>query len=338
MVTRDTDPLQHPLRFNPIGRDFVWGGCRLQEKYGHLVAGDHLAEVWLLSGHEAGLTPVVAGPLQGQTLPQLLQDFGADLVGTNCGQDFPLLFKLLDVAQWLSVQVHPTSETAAPKEAFGKTELWVTLNACPDAQLLLGMRPGVTPADIAQTGATAKLVDLLQRESVQQGQAFLVPAGTIHALGPGSTMLEIQESSDTTYRMYDWDRPHDPSRPRPVHWQESLGVLDVRGTAPGPVSTRTATWQGHAAEKLAQCRTFEVFRLAQAPGVGLDGVTSACSMEVLVVLQGRARVVAGNQAETVSAWDCVLLPAAMGSFTIQPETHFEYVAVRVPAATSTPHL
>ncbi len=338
MAARDTDPLQHPLRFNPIGRDFVWGGCRLKEKHGHLVAGDHLAEVWLLSGHAAGLTTVVAGPLQGQTLPQLLQDFGADLVGTHCGPDFPLLFKLLDVEKWLSVQVHPTRETAAPGEAFGKTELWITLDAYPDSQLLLGMRPGVTQADIAKAGATAQLVDLLHRESVHRGQAFLVPAGTIHALGPGPTMLEIQESSDTTYRMYDWDRPLDPMRPRPLHWQEALEVLDARGTAPGPVQPRTATWQGHAAEKLAQCNTFEVFRLEQAPGVGLGGSTSRRSMEVLVALQGRARIVAGDHIETVSAWDCILLPAAMGSFTIQPETNFECVAVRLPEATAASHL
>ncbi len=338
MATRKTELLQHPLRFTPIGRDFVWGGCRLKEKYGHLAAGDHLAEVWLLSGHAAGLTAVATGPLQGQTLPQLLQDFGTDLTGTNGSQAFPWLFKLLDVEKWLSVQVHPTRETAGPGEAFGKTELWITLDAYPDARLLLGMRPGVTPADIAQAGATAQLADLLQRESVHPGQAFLVPAGTIHALGPGPTMLEIQESSNTTYRMYDWDRPHDPSRPRPLHWQAALAALKVAGRVPGPVQPQTATWQGHPAEQLAQCTAFEVFRLAQAPGFVLDGSTSRRSMEVLVALQGQAQVVTGNRTDTLAAWDCVLLPAAMGSFTIQPETHFAYVAVRLPDATTGPRL
>lgn len=338
MAIRERTPLQHPLRFHSLGRNFVWGGRRLEEKYGRPGAGDRLAEVWLLSGHAAGLTPVAAGPLQGQTLPQLLQDFGPDLGGTRCGRDFPLLFKLLDVAEWLSVQVHPTSATAAPGEAFGKTELWITVDACPDAQLLLGMRPGVTRADIAQAGATAQLVDLLQRESVKTGQAFLVSAGTIHALGPGSTMLEIQESSDTTYRLYDWDRPRNPSRPRPLHWREALEALDAGGQAPGPVHARTATWQGHAAAQLVQCETFEVFRLAQAAGVGLAGSTSALSMEILVALQGRARVVTGNHTETVAPWDCILLPAALGSFTIQPETDFEYVAVRLSHAAAAPHL
>ncbi len=333
MATHTTEPLQRPLRFHPIGKDFVWGGCRLKEKYGHLVEGNHLAEVWLLSGHAAGLTPVATGPLQGQTLPQLQQDFGTDLVGTHCGPDFPLLLKLLDVEQWLSVQVHPPDATEIPGESFGKTELWITLEAYPNAQLLLGTRPGVVRADIAKAGATAQLADLLQRESVRPGQAFFVPAGTVHALGPSSTMLEIQESSDTTYRMYDWDRPHDDlSRPRPLHWQESLAALETRGATSGPVQPQVTTWQGHAAERLAQCNTFETLRLEQTPGFDLDGKTSPRSMEALIALQGQARIVTGNHTETLSTWECILLPAALGSFTIQPETRFVYAVVRLPDA------
>ncbi len=337
MNSSDLELLQRPLRFNPIGRDYVWGGSRLKQKYGHLVEGNHLAEVWLLSGHAAGMTTVAGGPLEGLTLPQLLRRFGTQLVGSNCGPDFPLLFKLLDVEEWLSVQVHPTSEKAPTGESFGKTEFWLTLRANSNAQLLLGLKAGITRAEITTAGATAALISLLRRENMEVGQAFFVPAGTIHALGPGPTVLEIQESSDTTYRMYDWDRPQDPARPRPIHWREALDVLVTEGSGPGPVQPQKATWQRHVGEKLAGTKTFEVLRLALAPPARLKGSTSMHSMEVLVGLKGSAHIEVDSSTELVSAWDCILLPAAMGSFTIQPATNFEFVAVRLPAGAETPH-
>ena len=326
----DPKLLQRPLRFNPVGRDYVWGGSRLNAKYGHLVKGKNLAEVWLLSGHAAGMTTVLGGPLAGQALPQLLRRFGAQLGGSNCGPDFPLLLKLLDVEEWLSVQVHPNIGRAPTGESYGKTEFWLTLRADPNAQLLLGLKAGVTQTDINRAGPTSELVNLLRKENMEVGQAFFVPAGTIHALGPGPTVLEIQESNDTTYRMYDWDRPQDPARPRPIHWQEALEVLVTEGSELGPVQPQKATWQGHAADRLASSKTFEVFRLVLAPEDKLQGSTSMHSMEVLVALEGSAQIEVDSNTELVSAWDCILLPAVMGSFTIQPVTNFEFVTVRLP--------
>lgn len=330
MDIRDKGLLQRPLRFQPIGKDYLWGGCRLNGKFGNLVEGDRLAEVWLLSGHAAGLTTVAGGPLKGQNLPQLLNEFGAGLGGTRCGLEFPLLFKLLDVEKWLSVQVHPSGEKANSGESFGKTELWITLEASANSQLLLGLQPGVDRSDIVRAGPTAAFVDLLQKESMEEGHAFYVPAGVVHALGPGSLVLEIQESSDTTYRLYDWDRPQDHHRPRPIHWQNALEVLEVESKAPGPVCPQEAMWQGQSAELLGRCRTFEVFRLRHNRGVELRGSTGTQSMEVLVVLNGKAELIVDRHIEVLRPLDCVLLPAAMGSFTIQAETNFEYVAVQLP--------
>lgn len=330
MDSRDTGLMGRPLRFNPVGKDYLWGGHRLNEKFGHLVKGDSLAEVWLLSGHSAGLTTVATGPLKGQNLPQMLKEFGTDLVGTNCGLEFPLLFKLLDIGQWLSVQVHPNSKKTLAGEVLGKTELWIALEANPSAQLLLGLRQDVHRTDLLSAGPTAALVDLLQKESVEEGQAFFVPAGTVHALGPGPMVLEIQESSDTTYRMYDWDRPQDHDRPRPIHWKEALEVVEVESQALGPVCPQETTWQQQSAMKLCSCKTFEVLRLGRDKGTVLSGSTKRQSLEVLVALNGKAQLHVGHHTEVLSPWDCVLLPAVMGSFTIQAETYFEFVVVRLP--------
>ena len=221
--------LDHPLCFVPHMRDAVWGGHRLAERLPWVPVGSRLAEAWLVSGHPAAETPVAHGPLAGWQLSRLIGEFGTDLVGTRHADTvahgrFPILLKLLDVDEWLSVQVHP-AQGDGRRETFGKTEMWIILAAEPDAELILGLKPGTTLEDIQQAGPSRALTHWLQHHQVRAGDTFFVPAGQVHALGPGITVLEVQETSDTTWRMYDWDRPSRPEQPRPLHWARIPGVF-----------------------------------------------------------------------------------------------------------------
>ena len=241
--------LDHPLCFVPHMRDAVWGGHRLAQRLPWVPAGSRLAEAWLVSGHPAAETPVAHGPLAGRRLSRLFREFGTDLVGTRHADTvaqgrFPILLKLLDVDEWLSVQVHPARGDGR-RETFGKTEMWIILAAEPDAELILGLKPGTTREDIQQAGPSRALTHWLQRHPVRAGDTFFVPAGQVHALGPGITVLEVQETSDTTWRMYDWDRPPRPEQPRPLHWHESLACLDT-GAVSNPVVPRPETWHNLA--------------------------------------------------------------------------------------------
>ena len=325
--------LQRPLRFAPLFQDRVWGGRRLAARFADAPPAARIAEAWLLSGHPKGLTPVAEGPLSGQRLPELMARFGPLLVGARNGQAlahgrFPLLIKLLDVDDWLSVQVHPTTGSRAlAAEVYGKTELWVALWAAADAHLLLGLKDGCTRADLEQAGPSAALVERLQKRKVQPGQSFFVPSGTVHALGPGLTLLEVQECSDATYRLYDWDRPR--AAARPLHWEQGLRALETAAPPANPAGV-PAAWNGISGQTLADCPAFRAVRLALAPGSAYACHASGQTFDVLMGWTGAFGVTARGGAVSASNPDCLLIPAAMGSFTIRTDAGCEILAIRGP--------
>lgn len=326
--------LQRPLRFAPLFQDRVWGGRRLASRFADAPPAARIAEAWLLSGHPKGLTPVAEGPLSGQRLPELMARFGPLLVGARNGQAlahgrFPLLIKLLDVDDWLSVQVHPTTGSRAlAAEVYGKTELWVALWAAADAHLLLGLKDGCTRADLEQAGPSAALVERLQKRKVQPGQSFFVPSGTVHALGPGLTLLEVQECSDATYRLYDWDRPR--AAARPLHWEQGLRALETPAPPANPAAGVPAAWNGIPGQTLADCPAFRAVRLALAPGSAYACQASGQTFDVLMGWTGAFGVTARGGAVSASNPDCLLIPAAMGSFTIRTDAGCEILAIRGP--------
>lgn len=313
--------LAEPLRFSPLFRHYVWGGRRLAPRFTPDAPDARLAEVWLLSGLPTAPTPVADGPLRGAPLPELIQRFGASLVGHGCpipeAHRFPWLLKALDVDDWLSVQVHPTTGNEVQGTAIqGKTEMWIAAWAAGEAQLILGVRAGVTPEDLAQCGPQGDLVDLLHRETVSAGDVFFVESGQVHALGPGMTMLEIQETSDATFRLYDWDRPHSATQPRPLHWAEALEALRISATPPGKVKPETRDWHGLRVERLAHCPHFLTHRVTLAANQVVRGRVAPRSCEVWVVASGGIQLTTAAMTHTLSDMECMLLPAAMGSFTM----------------------
>ncbi|MBK8024137.1 MAG: class I mannose-6-phosphate isomerase [Chloroflexi bacterium] len=222
----DTQPL-YPFLLAPSLHVLVWGGRKLDTRLGKLLPTDQpYGEAWEL--HDSA--SVVNGPLAGRTIADLVSQYGAALLGDGHepAQGMPLLIKLLDANDWLSVQVHPNDEQAAALEGQprGKTEAWYVIDAEPGARLINGVKPGTTREGIAEAIRQDTVRDLLQYVEVQPGDGLFMPAGTVHALGPGLLIYEVQQSSNTTYRLYDWGRMGLDGKPRALHIDKGTQVAN----------------------------------------------------------------------------------------------------------------
>ncbi len=297
----------YPLQLTPEYRDYVWGGDRLRP--GHAPT----AEAWVVYEHDR----VATGPLAGRTLGEVGADAGAALLGARVvartGHRFPLLIKLLDCAQWLSLQVHPDDEQAARLEGpdhFGKTEAWYVLDADAEAQLVAGLKPGITADAVAQAIRDGRIMDLVQFHRVQRGDTVYIPAGTLHALGPGLFIYEVQQTSDLTYRVYDWGRP--ASSGRVLHIDKSLAVTNV--AARGDV--RAAAEDHPGWQTLCQTPYFSLERLTPAAsGLTLD--TQGQTFHALTVIEGEAQLAAGPHTLSLRPFDSVVVPAVLGVYTVR---------------------
>jgi mannose-6-phosphate isomerase len=221
----------YPLRFEEIPKEKIWGGRTLGELLGKRLAPDVLiGESWEVSDRDGDQSIVAEGTLKGTSLGELVRRYGSRLVG-DCSLAkgrFPLLLKIIDAQQKLSVQVHPTDELALKYGEMdpGKTEMWYVVAAQPGAELMLGLRPDVTKQDFLEAIRAGRFEGCLDRFRVQTGDAFFLPAGSVHALGAGIVVAEIQENSDATYRLYDWGRVGADGKPRAVHLEKALDAIN----------------------------------------------------------------------------------------------------------------
>lgn len=259
----------HSLSFEPWFCPRTWGGSRLQTQLGKTlpVGSGPIGESWDISGHPLHVSRVAEGPWAGKCLNQLWQEQGRDWTAyleSAAPDRFPLLIKHLDCHAALSVQVHPDTQQAQQLgiDQVGKTEAWVVLHAAADSFLYAGWQAGVTRADVEQHLATGDIPQLLHRITPQVGESFVIPAGTVHALGGGLVLLEVQQCSDATLRLFDWNRPQNPAAPRPLHIAESLACIDwQRGpifpTTPQPLDNPSP---GSRSELLAETPFFQIER------------------------------------------------------------------------------
>lgn len=216
-------------KFIPILKETPWGGSRIRAIKGLEADGKAVGESWEVSGVPGMESVVAEGPEAGMTLPQLIAKHGAALLGTaimeRFGSEFPILIKIIDAQQWLSVQVHPDDDIAIELEGpghMGKNEMWHILDATADAQLIAGFAPGATAEDYIAAEGSHKLMEIMQKHDATPGRNFFIPAGTIHAIGPGCLIVEVQQSSDLTYRVYDYGRP------RELHIDKARRALKVK--------------------------------------------------------------------------------------------------------------
>lgn len=301
---------QHLFSIEPQYRERVWGGRRLR------AADPPIGEAWIAYGP---CRVASAGPA-GPTIDELVALHGAELLGRavadRYGTRFPLLVKLLDCADWLSVQVHPNDAQAlrmvGPRE-FGKTEAWYFLDADPGAQIMVGVKPGVSRDELAARIRGGGIVEVADRISVRDGEALLIPAGTLHALGPGLLLYEIQQASDTTYRVYDWDRP--PSAGRRLHIEESVAV-----TLPvGPAELRRPQVAGETGSATAvECSLFRLELIRVSPGGGpLESDTAGRSFHLVTAIEGTTEIVCGSERAGLRRFETVLVAGSAGRYQIR---------------------
>ena len=332
--------LLYPLTFKPVLRDYVWGGRRLETLYGRTLPPEGpVAESWEISGHANGPSVVESGFWQGHTLPQVLAELGADLVGNRAAWAlrrgrFPLLVKILDAAQHLSVQVHPPDDYALLHEngELGKTEMWYVLHAQPGAEIVLGTQPGTTPKMLRQAIAHNTLESYLRRLPVRVGDAIFIPAGTLHALLAGLLVIEVEQNSDTTYRVYDWGRLGADGQPRPLHVEKSLAVINFHDAPPDvcrPMPAAAAP--GITRHELCRCQYFVVEKVQLGPGALFQGHTNGQTLEMWGTLEGQAELSweGGTELDLPTIRFC-LIPASLGSFSLHSEHSTTLLRVYLP--------
>ncbi|VBB48615.1 Mannose-6-phosphate isomerase, type 1 [uncultured Paludibacter sp.] len=222
----------YPLKFDPILKDKIWGGNKLQSLLGkqpHELP--NIGESWELSGYKTDPSIVANGKLAGKSLLELVDDYKEELLGKKVyekyGSEFPLLFKLIDANDDLSIQVHPNDEFAGKRHnSFGKTEMWYVLNADKDAYLIIGFNENTEKDNYVNAVENGTVENLLQKVPVKAGDVFFIPAGLVHAIGKGVMVAEIQQSSDVTYRIYDYKRKDDKGNERELHTEQAVDVID----------------------------------------------------------------------------------------------------------------
>jgi len=289
-------------------RERIWGGQRLR------ASNPPVGEAWIAYGGSR----VLGGSQEGRTLDELVVSYGSELLGSaaagRTGGRFPLLVKLLDCADWLSIQVHPNDEQArrmvGPHEP-GKTEAWYFIETDPGARILLGVKPGTDKDRLAEAIRAGRAIDVASEVEVRGGETVLIPAGTLHALGPGLFLYEIQQASDTTYRAYDWGRPQ--SAGRRLHIEESAEVTLPVGPlerALPRVDAGTGTCEAIA------CEYFEL-DLVRVASASLQAGTEGRTLHILTVIEGAAELTCGHETTRLGRFETALVAGAAGAYSVR---------------------
>jgi mannose-6-phosphate isomerase len=318
----------YPLLMSPAFDPRPWGTLDLSPIYPNHRFDEKIGEAWLTGD----ASKVANGPLTGKSLAELSSQFGAELVG-DAARDatrFPLLLKFLFPHEKLSVQVHPDDEAARRLgQPWGKTECWYVAHAKPGAQIALGLKPGVTREQFAESIQQQRAEELLNWINVFPGEMIYVAGGTVHTLGPGSIIVETQQQSDTTYRLYDYGRP------RELHLKEGLAVVKETGASgkvirPAPVAMNGA---GNRQSALISAPYFAVdmFELKAPHDFRTRDDAGPSSVQILVAVEGCAIVeAAGMQPVTLGKGDAIVVPASLEEFHVRPQWQVEFLKASVP--------
>jgi mannose-6-phosphate isomerase len=305
-----------PLRFTPIFRRFLWGGRRLKTLLNKPVGDEpDYAESWEIVDHEADQSIVACGPLQGATLAEVMARRAGPLLGRHAGLSrFPLLFKFLDANKTLSVQVHPDDAQAAKLQPpdLGKTEAWVVLHADPGSVMYAGLRPEVSPESFREALQSGCGDACLHRIAPREGDCIFIPAGTVHALGEGLVVAEIQQSSNVTFRLFDWNRTGSDGKPRPLHVEQGLAVTNFRLGPIEPQQTGETVDEGRTC--LVSCDKFVMHRCEFSNSIRIGGDQR---FHFVAVLQGSARLDRDPSGRPLNKGETVLLPSDGGPWTLE---------------------
>jgi mannose-6-phosphate isomerase len=323
----------YPLRFEPIYQDRIWGGRRLANLLsGPLPAAGPVGEAWVLSDRDDHPSSVADGPLKGQTIAQLLQQFPEQVMGRLAGRfrRFPLLLKFLDASEMLSVQVHPDDlhKDLLPAGETGKTEAWVVLEAGAKSRVYAGLKPGTTEAELRQALANGSVADRLACFHPKPGDAVFLPAGTVHCLGGGMVVFEVQQNSDVTFRLYDWNHldPNTGKR-RALQVDQALACADFAKAKGGLVAPDVEATSPASRERLFHC---DHFWMSRVRGESAFSIGAAHAPRVLVCVDGQGQVEHGDTIYAVGKGDVFLLPAVVGACAFQPLGAVTVLEIEIP--------
>ena len=313
--------INQPLRLKPVFHERVWGGHRLLTD-----SSIPIGEAWVV--YEECL--IDGGNWHGRTLGEVAELAGADLLGESAvrktGNRFPLLVKLLHSCDWLSVQVHPDDDQAVRHEGvghFGKTEAWHIMEADEDAQVIYGLNGSWSRADLERLANVGEFERALNFQPVKAGDTLFTPAGCVHAIGPGLFIYEVQQTSDITYRLYDWNRP--ASDGRALHLEKGLDVISgCQGSSAAVAQERSAVRR-----LVAECEFFTLETLDPA-GRALSPSTENRSFHALTATRGEATLLVNGSNTSLSELDSVVIPASAGEYRLEPKTGFAGLLARVP--------
>ncbi|NLN33038.1 MAG: mannose-6-phosphate isomerase [Flavobacteriaceae bacterium] len=319
----------YPLKFRPIAHYRIWGGNKLNQAVSAELQMDNLGEIWSISGVAENISIVENGALAGKNLQELIEIYQEKLVGKKVwkkfGNEFPLLIKFIDAAQPLSVQVHPNDEEAKKlHNSFGKSEMWYIMEAEKDSELIIGFKEGIGKSDYEKHLKAETLEEILGKTLVEKGDAVYIPAGRVHAIGAGIVLAEIQQTSDVTYRIYDYNRIDKDGKKRELHTDLALQAIDFNTIEEIKTKYDSTDNQLNALIKSPYFTT-EIFTGNQEVSI-----TKNDEMRIYICTEGSFKFQTQNGGTQLDKYQSLLMPAKTDSYKIIPEENSTLIEVRVP--------
>jgi len=318
------------LKFKPILKDKVWGGEKLIKELQKKSDRKDIGESWELSDVKGDTSIVTNGDLKGKDLKELISEFEADLMGekvyNHFGENFPLLIKFIDAKEALSIQLHPHDDLAKKRHnSFGKTEMWYVMQADENANLIVGFQKEVTPKEYLHHLEHKTLTDILNIDEVKKGDVYFIPTGRVHAIGAGVLLAEIQQTSDITYRIYDWDRPNPDGTYRELHTEEALDAIDY--SAKESYQT-TYTKKQNKASEIVTCPYFTTNVLPIQGQLSVNH-SKKDSFVIYMCVEGSVEFTYKNQKELLKMGETILIPASIKTLEISSEDQSELLEVYI---------
>ena len=322
-----------PFVLRPVGKDYLWGGNRLNDDFAKEIPMSPLAETWECSTHPAGICSVASGTHEGKPLTEVLKDY-PEMLGRHANEkgEIPILIKLIDARENLSVQVHPDDEYAKKNEngSLGKTEMWYVLDAAPGSEIIYGFRKDTDKEEVKRALDEEKLPHLLRRVPIKKNELYYIRPGIVHAISKGALLAEVQESSDITYRLYDYHRKDKDGNLRPLHIDKALEVMDYSSSENPRQPIRVLKYTpGCASEILCRCKYFQTERLlinTERYGLSMNFPALEETFQVLLCTDGSAKMVTDEETVELSKGKCVFVPA--GNYEIKLHGMAQFLKVR----------
>ena len=322
--------IEYPIKFTPILKEKIWGGDNLLRKFNKKSTKGNIGESWEISGADGNVSVVSNGELKGLKLNELIRRFKGDLVGEKIferfGEKFPLLFKFIDAKENLSIQLHPNDKLAAKRHnSFGKTEMWYVLDAQENSKIYAGLSKKLSKEEYLDYFQKGELLDVIHKDKVDKGDSFFIEVGTIHAIGAGIVLAEIQQTSDVTYRIYDWDRVDDDGNSRKLHTDLALDAIDFNKVGSCKLQYEN---KKDVTNNIFDCSYFTTNKLRVSEKIHRD-YKELDSFIVFMCIAGSGQIIVDGKIEFMDQGDTVLIPASIKGVTVYSNFDFELIEVYI---------